>query len=450
MKRLITSVIIIIFISSLTTSAQPPGFTVMLGENMNYVVDMIQTSSGTFIIAGTTTVQDQVFITEISAEGELLWSKFFDGKMLWYSDILQTSNGNILIPMSRSDAFLLEINHLGDSVSSLSINEPQRAYFESVIEMPGSTYFASEILYSDDPFFYAADSCIFVKLSSDLSIIDKYPSQLSDIKDLIVYLLNEFYALGEDYDHHSVNSLLLKMSSEGQVLSSSSCASLDPYLHNISRLNSSAFISAGYCDGDDRSMQAVLSIYDIDGQTSICNEYPGSYFMSLTKDESSEIIYALGDTNDSCAITAINHSGNIISNFIVDDSLEGNTIIFDNNYLYIAGVYDYFTSPRACLVKIHKDAMLSLNEDQDNSFLKVYPNPAMSYFIAEYAVQTTLVGSLELMISDISGSVLQKIILPGNSGHKIISTKELKPGLYLCKFVVDGKEKQTIKLSVIK
>jgi hypothetical protein len=85
-----------------------------------------------------------------------------------------------------------------------------------------------------------------------------------------------------------------------------------------------------------------------------------------------------------------------------------------------------------------------------NEDFRIYPNPAMSYFIAEYAVQTTLVESLELMVSDISGSVLQKIILPGNSGHKIISTKDLNPGLYLCKFVLNGKEKQTIKLSVIK
>jgi hypothetical protein len=93
----------------------------------------------------------------------------------------------------------------------------------------------------------------------------------------------------------------------------------------------------------------------------------------------------------------------------------------------------------------HGEKPQIVNED-----FRIYPNPAMSYFVAEYSIQKSNVESLEFLVSDLSGSVLQKIILPGKSGHKIISTKELKPGLYLCKFVLNRKEKQTIKLSVIK
>ncbi len=85
-----------------------------------------------------------------------------------------------------------------------------------------------------------------------------------------------------------------------------------------------------------------------------------------------------------------------------------------------------------------------------NDTYRIYPNPAMSYFVAEYFVLKSSGIILELVVSDISGRVLQKTILPSNPGHKIISTKDLKPGLYLCKFVLDGKERQTIKLSVIK
>jgi hypothetical protein len=84
----------------------------------------------------------------------------------------------------------------------------------------------------------------------------------------------------------------------------------------------------------------------------------------------------------------------------------------------------------------------------DNDF-RIYPNPAMSYFIAEYLVQEVNVQSLELLVSDLTGQNLLLISLPGRSGHKIIDTKALKPGLYLCKFVMNGKTKKAIKLSVV-
>jgi hypothetical protein len=81
---------------------------------------------------------------------------------------------------------------------------------------------------------------------------------------------------------------------------------------------------------------------------------------------------------------------------------------------------------------------------------RIYPNPSKSYFIAEYSFEITNWESLELFISDISGCILKRISLNGNPGHKIISTKDFKPGLYFCKFVINGKEKQVIKLSVVK
>jgi hypothetical protein len=74
----------------------------------------------------------------------------------------------------------------------------------------------------------------------------------------------------------------------------------------------------------------------------------------------------------------------------------------------------------------------------------------MSYLVAEYSFQNSGDDLLALFINDITGNTLKEVVLPGGSGHKVISIKDLKPGLYLCKFVLDGEEKQTIKLSVIR
>ena len=86
---------------------------------------------------------------------------------------------------------------------------------------------------------------------------------------------------------------------------------------------------------------------------------------------------------------------------------------------------------------------------KSNAF-RIYPNPAVSYFVAEYTLHGIKTKSLTLSVCNLYGTVLQEIDLPLQSGHKVISTKVLKPGIYLCKFVINGKEKETIKLIVIK
>jgi len=451
MKLLISSAIFICFISSLTTRAQSTGFNLILGENMNYVVDMIRTSSGTFIIAGTTTVKDQVFVTEISVEGEILWSKFFVGNMLWYADILQVSNGNILVPMSRWEAFLLELNQLGDSLDCINITEARSSYFESVIELPGPTLIASEVIFNDDPFFYFPDSANYIKLDSNLNLIDKYPSQLSNIQDLIAFLPNNFYALGEDYYHHSVNSLVIKVSLVGEELSSSSCTSIDPYLNSIIRLNNSSFISTGYCDGGGRSMQAAMSIYNFTDQAWCCNIYPGSYFISATISEFDSIIFALGERNDSCTVYAIDASGNIINSSFIDASLAGNNILLFDDYLYIAGVDYNLEDPRACLVKIPKNSVLAIDENQDYPVLNVYPNPTSDYVIFERkpGVHSSNFFNQEsfIQLKDLNGKPVKKLTF--NSDKVIWDTRQIKAGVYY--YTIKTKSySETGKLIIIK
>jgi len=81
--------------------------------------------------------------------------------------------------------------------------------------------------------------------------------------------------------------------------------------------------------------------------------------------------------------------------------------------------------------------------------LRIYPNPALSYFVIEYEPTILQNQNLELLICDISGKVVKRIDLPTNSNHKIISTKDLNQGFYLCKFVMSDKEILTLKLTVI-
>lgn len=74
----------------------------------------------------------------------------------------------------------------------------------------------------------------------------------------------------------------------------------------------------------------------------------------------------------------------------------------------------------------------------------------MSFFVVDFNLENELDNEVSLLLCNVSGIPLAKYLLQGNSGHEIISTRNLNGGIYLCKFTVNSKEKQVIKLSVVK
>ncbi len=424
MKRII-AIIIIALISSLTIKAQPSGFTVLLDENMNYVVDMIQTSSSNFIIVGTLTNQSDIFVASLNEEGEMLWSNYFYGKMRWYADITQRSNGNILIP---TNPYLLEINQSGDSVGCLAISSSSKSFFGSVIEMPDSSLIATEIVLNDDPFFPGVIDSYIQKYSPNGNFIEKFPSQFLDIKDIISCSDSTFFALVET--DSLINSLIVKYNLEGQILSTSSCTEMNPNLHKIKRLNNNYFAAVGY-KSSKKNIQAVFTKIDNNGQIMFCDEYLNDIFLSFTNNESSEEVFTLGNTVDLCYVNKLDNSGNIISEFLVDDSLDGNNIIYFDDFLYIAGVYNYSTEPRTCFIKVHKDSILSVNENQIYSKLEVYPNPASSILNIHFS-QSQNENHL-IKIFDIFGRKVKEINLPKGQTKAEVNVEKWRKGLYLVK-----------------
>ncbi len=417
------------FLSLNMLYSQSPDFIKLLDENMNYVVDMIPASDGNFIISGTTQNQSNVFVTSVNEDGEIIWSKYFYGEMLWHSRIMQKSNGNILIPMGNFNPLLIELNNLGDSVSSVSISESKKSFFGSVVELQDSTIFVSEIIYNNDPFIPYVDSSYLVKLSLSGNIIDKYLIKNKEIMDIIPVSDNKLFVLVRA--DSSVNSYIAKYNVNGEILSTSSCSTLNPYLHRLFELNESAYFALGYLI-NGAEMNAVLSKFDIDCQIEYCTVYNNNYFSSITNEMNTENLYILGENNGFCIINTANSSGNIISEFQLSDSLTGNKIIHLDDYLYITGVNNYFIDPRACFIKIHKDSILLVNEKQVFLQLKVYPNPASDYVIFEHQAknQQHISNSKQnvIQIMNVFGKLIDE--LPVKSGKTVWDTRKIKPGVY--------------------
>ena len=197
-------------------------------------------------------------------------------------------------------------------------------------------------------------------------------------------------------------------------------------------------------------MHAVLINVDDHGKLVFCQEYPGSYFNSLTSDETGALIYALGSSDNSCILYCMDHSGNILSDYFVGDSLDGNNIILYDDFLYIAGVKNYLTSPRACFIIIPKDLIFSLDEYLKEEKLIVYPNPCRDILNFRFDF-FDLSEDYSLMINDIFGRQIyvSALLNPKQRGWNL-DVSPLSSGIYLVVLNQGEKVKATSKFAVVR
>jgi hypothetical protein len=84
-----------------------------------------------------------------------------------------------------------------------------------------------------------------------------------------------------------------------------------------------------------------------------------------------------------------------------------------------------------------------LHENQ----LNIYPNPASSFFIADYHIKGGA-NSAALELISTSGVKLIQIPLSEPQGQKVISTMSLPSGIYYCNFVINGQSIQLLKVII--
>lgn len=79
--------------------------------------------------------------------------------------------------------------------------------------------------------------------------------------------------------------------------------------------------------------------------------------------------------------------------------------------------------------------------------MRVYPNPANDFIIAEYKIDKTAKEVL-LLISDIQGRLQMKKQLTTISNQALIDIRNLQNGIYNCTIIVDGQQKAVTKIIV--
>ena len=99
------------------------------------------------------------------------------------------------------------------------------------------------------------------------------------------------------------------------------------------------------------------------------------------------------------------------------------------------------------ILKNHKKKSAPSGDD-NNSVLKVYPNPAHDFLIAEYLIIGGTNNSIDIV--DVTGKICRSYILKDLQNQLVIETGDLKTGIYYVRLIVDGKVSKSSKLSIVK
>jgi len=85
------------------------------------------------------------------------------------------------------------------------------------------------------------------------------------------------------------------------------------------------------------------------------------------------------------------------------------------------------------------------------SYLKIFPNPAKQYLIAEFNLEDkkSYASPITIQITSIQGYNIETINLAKKQDQVLIITNNYKPGLYICSLIVNGKIIDSIRFAII-
>ncbi|MCD4697685.1 MAG: T9SS type A sorting domain-containing protein [Bacteroidales bacterium] len=120
---------------------------------------------------------------------------------------------------------------------------------------------------------------------------------------------------------------------------------------------------------------------------------------------------------------------------------------FARNILLETGQFDY-DEPVILPVEGLKSAEITDDKrSEGNSSFRLYPNPAQNYFTIEYD-SPLYAKNIFIELSDMTGKrIFTQNLSPGRD-KKVISTENISAGVYLVKFVIDGKTLAADKLTI--
>lgn len=114
------------------------------------------------------------------------------------------------------------------------------------------------------------------------------------------------------------------------------------------------------------------------------------------------------------------------------------TLLYDEPYILPDDMLKQYEIRRIPVLKSYKEDLL-----------RIYPNPARNYVIAEYTCKDDYTRGL-LEIRNNIGKAFMTVPLNSNHDYLVISTDKLPFGIYFCNLVLEGNIITTEKLIITK
>jgi hypothetical protein len=91
---------------------------------------------------------------------------------------------------------------------------------------------------------------------------------------------------------------------------------------------------------------------------------------------------------------------------------------------------------------------MPVSKDYRPDYISIYPNPAMNYIIVE--LNQTNISGVNVNLFDNNGKLVKSSIIPAQIQDYVIGLKDLRPGIYVLKAEMNGKDLGSRKLSIVK
>lgn len=436
MKSFIILVLDLVLIFNLCHSQNP--YTIIeLDSSIRKVIDVLKLNENEFIIAGNSkSVIGQypnIFIAQISTNGEIIWKKEHNGYMQWFSSICAKTDGNYFIAMEDTThaAILLETNHTGDSLWSFISNEPElnNKCFGSISEFPNGTFIISESLNDLIYPFHVNESKYYI-LDQFGTLIHTFNANKWLVSDIETISGNEFIA-AEVYSNGSSEFDVIKYNTNGEVLYSDSCSFSsisDNYLWEINKASENQFYATGSYHEHPESSGLITEINEI-GQLEYCSiDTSINYFSGMIQtDDYHKIYYGMKD-DFIMIIGEMTSSYTFSSKLEIDSIVAGSNIFISDDYVFI---FAELLDEKAGIIKIPVESILSSIKDKNYNSFKIYPNPAKDHVVIESSIHQlpqAFGGPSYVRIIDTLGNLVA--FLPINSNKTIWQASSLQAGVY--------------------
>ena len=338
MKKFIIIVLGLVLIFNLCYSQNP--YTIIeLDSSIRKVVDVQKLNESEFIIVGNSKgvigQYPNIFIAQISTNGEIIWKKEHKGYMQWFSSVCAKTDGNYYIAMEDTShaAILLETNHVGDSLWSFISTEPElnNKCFGSVKEFSNGKFVISECLNGLMIPFQVTESRYYI-MDEDGTIIHNFIANKWFACDIETVSENEFLA-AEVYSDVPSEYDIIKYNTNGEVIYSDSCtfsSISDNYLWELNKTSENQFYATGsYSEYPERF--GLITKINETGHIEYCSlDTSLNYFSGMVQTNDGHKIY-YGMKDDFKMIIGEMTSSNIFSSKLeINNIVEGSNIFISN------------------------------------------------------------------------------------------------------------------------